>query len=289
MTTPAQLTNCFSLHSELCTKIFSYVLENEGHLLYRSVCKSFSYSINNVIKSRWLSLIENPPVGPFDVSLAIAKVQKPFLKEDGTLKENLNYLHLFRKLIAEWKKEGVTISEGEEIKSSYHHFVEFQDELNQKYQKSLEFSLAVMWGRIWPHIHLLVEYFSDATPLRKWLHDDRSEWIRLTIHAMDLSGLEIRYLPIEICCFSNLKYLGLNQNLIAVFPSFLKDQVNLETLNLKNNAIEELPENFPNWTHLHLIDLRGNPLSKTALALIDKWKENVKNSRSDRAQPIAYT
>jgi len=308
MTNFTQSINFYSLAAETRKEVVSYVLDTDNNLHCRLVCKDFLYSANQVIKEKWLTLVKEPPAGPVAMSFAIERIHKPFLMQDGMLQENLNYLHLFRELNLEWKKRKVTIPNGE-LKISDHHFFDLQ---TQFHQQCLDYSLSMMWDKIWPELTLWVGSFPNTTELRNWLNNPNSAQIRSVVSGIDLCDLGIRYVPIEICCFPNITFLRLCQNHIDIFPSFigtlthlrglsLKDNdiqelpknisgwTHLRVIDLSENSIKELPENFPNWTHLRMINLKNNPLSQSAFTLIDEWKENVKNLRDGSGKPVVYT
>jgi Leucine-rich repeat (LRR) protein len=283
---PAQGSIFFLLLPEIRQKIFFHVLETDGNLSSRLVCRDFLCSTHDIIKAKWSTLIKCPPTGPLDISLAIDRVQKPFLLSDGTLQKDVNYLHLFRALNREWKNTGVGISNGE-LRISYGHFVSLQDRL---LQRCLDFSLTILWNRVWPQIGYFGWFHQDArVELRNWLYDPETEPIRSSVDKIDLSDQGIRYVPVEICCFPSLTMLNLSQNHIEVLPFFIGRLKELQRLNLRNNDIQELPEDFPNWIHLSLIDLRDNSLNESALILIEKWKENVENFIHVGDKPVLLT
>ncbi len=260
----------FSLPPELQVEVFTFVLSEEGQLGSRLVCKQWLGVINEGVKKRWQSLVQNPPQGPIALEFAFNRIKNKF-SIDGHYPENLNYLILFRALNEEWKAAGVAIPRGE-LKLSHSHHAALQAQL---YQRLIDESLTKMWGKIWLSLLPYSFQLSTSRDIKKWMAHVHNEAICTSLLQMNLSDLGIRYLPFEVCAFTNLEELDLSQNHIDVLPDFVGDLKELQVLNLQDNDLQELPDSFPTWTHLRVVNLSVNPLNTRGLAQLEQWEKNV--------------
>ncbi len=256
------------LPSEVTLPIFERVLATDGNLHSRVISTELLIFADEVIKKKWLELVKNPPSGPFNFKCMIESLQNRI----NTPKE-INYLHLFRELNRTCAKTGISIPSGE-LKISKRHFARLQ---KRCLRKCLDFSLDSLCNKISKQLILFWPAFGTLKMAREWLYDPFTANIRSTFHTLDLSDVGIRFIPIEILCFPNLRYLNLSDNHIEFIPRFLGELRQLVVLNLRDNDIQSLPKEAANWTHITRIDLADNPLNRDAIDLLRQREENREN------------
>lgn len=249
------------LPPELTLEIFERVLATDGNLYSRIVCKELLIFADEVIKKKWLELEKNPPPGPINLQSTRINIQG-----------EINYLHLFRELNRTFVRGGAPIPAGN-VRMSQSHFASLQECL----RKSLDFSLKILCDKISKQLILFWPAFGSSGTAREWLYDPSSLPVRSTFHTLDLSDAGIRFIPIEINCFPNLRYLNLADNHIESLPPFLGTLKHLVVVNLKENHIESLPKETADWTHITRIDLADNPLNPEAIAILRQREENREN------------
>jgi internalin A len=85
--------------------------------------------------------------------------------------------------------------------------------------------------------------------------------------GLDLSKLDITYLPGEVGLLSNLLTLDLNNNQLTRMPIELAQLTSLEWLNLGNNQLIQVPVELAQLTTLQTLDLWSNQLTQIPVEL----------------------
>jgi Leucine-rich repeat (LRR) protein len=93
---------------------------------------------------------------------------------------------------------------------------------------------------------------ASANSIRNWLQENKA--LLKNVHAVDLSDLGIKHLPVEMHWFSHLTSLALNNNSLSVVNI---DWPELRVLHLRNNRLRLVNTIYP--LRLHVLDLRDNP------------------------------
>lgn len=260
-------------------QVFNFVWGDKQNLENRLICKSSLKAINILIKKRWEDLQKKPPIGPFGFENACSRIKKKF-SVGGCFPENFNYLTLFRSLNQEWTRIGMEIQEGPLNLTSVYQS-QLQTDL---YNNLLDFSLTQMWCRFIPHFFQFCWVIPDAETIRNDMGENHAV-LESTVTA-DFSGLEIRFIPVELNYFCNVTQLKLSQNHIEFLPDFIGKFKQLQILNLEDNELQELPKDFPNWTHLKMVDLTDNPLNDHGQKQLAEWKKNVASLRTEQPMEL---
>jgi internalin A len=79
--------------------------------------------------------------------------------------------------------------------------------------------------------------------------------------VLNLSGLGLTEVPLEIGQLVNLKELDLSGNQISIIPDEIGQLVNLEHLDLRHNQIVAIPEAIGQLVSLRILYLTGNQIS----------------------------
>ncbi len=246
----------FYLSKDNQISVLDFVLSEEGNLSCRLVCKEWLEATDVVIKKRWDELF---PREPSYMSVLYLFSRQKYCYNDFA------YIELFRNLHLEWKKQGVPIASGElKITASYH----------KDLSNLMEQSLMKIWERVWPQVYHFSYYVNELSTVRAWVGSKITKKVWAKVESGYLSGIDLTFIPKEICNFSRLRMIDLSNNRIVKVPSFLGDFENLKILNLQGNHIEDLPKEFSSWTHLDKIDLRNNPLNHYAKEQIAEWRKN---------------
>lgn len=88
------------------------------------------------------------------------------------------------------------------------------------------------------------------------------ESLQKSLHVLDLSGNQVRQLPVYICELRNLITLKMDNNLLEVIPPTLGRLSNLKTVTLSGNKLKILPAGFLHLT-LDNVDLFNNEFIET--------------------------
>ncbi len=125
--------------------------------------------------------------------------------------------------------------------------------------KLADYALIALWQKIHHNLKVATPKFGKAQQIRDWLDVPENRAHLKKFRAIDLSGTGIQVIPRELCYFTQLETLTLNDNKIAMIPDFICE-LPLRRLYLKNNEITRLPASVANMTHLYQLDLAGNPI-----------------------------
>jgi small GTP-binding protein len=84
---------------------------------------------------------------------------------------------------------------------------------------------------------------------------------RAEVTSLDLSGLGIATIPLEILQISNLQTLELSRNKISVIPDAITQLFNLQKLYLRENQISVIPDEIIHLSNLKELSLAANQIS----------------------------
>lgn len=94
---------------------------------------------------------------------------------------------------------------------------------------------------------------------------------------LDISNMNIDYLPNEVFQLKHLISLNLSSNNLKELSSLIENLVNLKDLNLENNQIDELPKEILNLKNLTNLNLKNNPILSKLKDFDIYWKLSLKN------------
>jgi len=250
--------------------ILEQTWEKVPNLNHREICQKLRRTIDYLVQEKWEDLQRRPALGPFGFKEACTRIKNKFCTT-VLYPEKFNYLTLFRELNKEWEAVGIEIPRGS-LNVTRAHQKLLQAHL---YQKLVDYSLVQIRDKIFFHLHDFAwDMPSQPNALRTYLTEPDVQVAMSGIRTLDLSQLEIRFIPIEITYFSALHELNLSQNHIDHLPDEIGSLKTLRFLNLEDNDLQELPKDFPNWTHLKEVNLKNNPLNATGQAQYDAWINN---------------
>jgi Leucine-rich repeat (LRR) protein len=134
------------------------------------------------------------------------------------------------------------------------HFAEVQQQILTILDRSLQ--------RIWAKIREQFTAFpnlSSAREIRNFLNDPANATVLNSITSIDLSGLDLHLVPLEICRLTQLQELNLNDNRLTAIPD-LSALTQLRVLNLRSNQLTAIPD-LSALTQLQWLHLDYNQLS----------------------------
>lgn len=99
--------------------------------------------------------------------------------------------------------------------------------------------------------------FDKVSHLRGWLREYADDQ-----RGLDLEGEELKWLPVEIEEFKDLRQLSLSENHIQELPPELMQLICLEGLYLDSNDLRSLPKDLENLQLLQVLHLTDNQLSE---------------------------
>lgn len=98
----------------------------------------------------------------------------------------------------------------------------------------------------------------------------------MDVQELDLSGLGIDCLPIEIGMLDRVENLNLARNALRVLPPSLTCLKNLKVIDLTGNPIaDNLPSWFSDWIKAKAIRILGEPTFQNADEMAQEDKENL--------------
>jgi len=96
-----------------------------------------------------------------------------------------------------------------------------------------------------------------GTSAEKVEYDDQGH-----IVTLNLAGLKIMQLPLEIGQLTSLRRLNLNNNQLSQLPEEIWQLIGLQVLSLNNNQLSQLPVEIGQLTNLQYLSLDNNQLSQ---------------------------
>lgn len=103
-------------------------------------------------------------------------------------------------------------------------------------------------------------YMDLQMAILKWMRDPANQRSLSTLTHLDLSRLNLNYLPNEIALCTGLKQLNLKHNQFIRVPEEITGLKNLEELELGYNHLTQLPETIGNLGQLRKLYLQCNRL-----------------------------
>ncbi|MBS0605360.1 MAG: leucine-rich repeat domain-containing protein [Verrucomicrobia bacterium] len=134
--------------------------------------------------------------------------------------------------------------------------------LPRDYQGLFDSSLKKMWSKLCPMLGFQVDdpISKDAIEIRAWLNDPANAHRLSQVYALDLSHLELEFLPPEIGLFTQLKTLCLRYNSLSSITPQIGNLVQLTHLNVEHNHLKELPSEIGNLFRLNYLNASHNRL-----------------------------
>ncbi len=136
-------------------------------------------------------------------------------------------------------------------------------------------SIIKIWERIKRDYPDLLDYpdfiqFKDKTYSE--IIDKFDVWTnknKYNIPRLNLTFLDLKYLPDSIGNLTNLKWLHLDNNKIRSLPNAIGKLIILEKLALHNNQISSLPNSIGKLTNLKWLQLYNNPISSLPDSIVN--------------------
>ncbi|MBS0651271.1 MAG: leucine-rich repeat domain-containing protein [Verrucomicrobia bacterium] len=134
--------------------------------------------------------------------------------------------------------------------------------LPRDYQGLFDSSLEKMWSKLSPMLGFQQDdpISKDAIEIRSWLNDPANAQHINHVYALDLSHLELEFLPPEIGLFTQLKTLSLRYNSLSSITPQIGNLVQLSHLNVEHNHLKELPPEIGKLLQLSYLNASHNRL-----------------------------
>lgn len=102
-----------------------------------------------------------------------------------------------------------------------------------------------------------------ADEISTWMGEEVTlfDSVLLAIDFLDLSSLQLCFIPPEIAILENLRSLDLSHNLLQD-PKEICNLKNLQKLKLHDNKLRSIPKEFVNMEKLEMIDITKNPIAE---------------------------
>ena len=143
-------------------------------------------------------------------------------------------LHHFKELASRFIQVGATITGTLPITISDFEDLQFQA------KRAQDEALLSIWPRI--TLFAMKPALQTAEAIRAWLNDLNNAPYLNQVTMLDLSGLKLTVLPLEITRFIYLQWLELDNNQLTSLPEDIGALSQLEWLNLSRNKITSLPD-----------------------------------------------
>ncbi len=161
----------------------------------------------------------------------------------------------FSYLTRELRKQGAPIPDMRTV-------IGFEFSSYERMQQSLDTALETIWMRIQQQIDFEgVPIPASAQAIRGWLNDPINADKIACVTELNLDQMDLKVLPSEIGCFSQLTRLNLYGNELASLPSTIGNLSQLKSLNLSGNQLASLSSTIGNLSQLKSLNLSGNQLA----------------------------
>ena len=129
-------------------------------------------------------------------------------------------------------------------------------------QRELDFALEAIWTRIESEIDFEgAPIPANAKAIREWLSNPINADKIAQITNLDLSRMNLTFLPVEIGAFSQLTRLDLSRNQLTTLPPEIGAFSQLTWLNLDQNHLTTLPPEISKFSRLEKLVLCENRLT----------------------------
>lgn len=134
--------------------------------------------------------------------------------------------------------------------------------LPRDYQGLFNASLEIVWSRL--HANLNFQpgkpVPANSDEIRAWLNNPANAQRINQVYSLDLSHLELEFLPPEIGLFTQLKTLSLRYNRLSSITPLIGNLVQLTHLNLEHNHLKQLPPEIGKLFQLSYLNASNNRL-----------------------------
>jgi len=218
----------------------------------------------------WKKLRDNPPFGPWDISLSMHEVEYNTADQSNLV----NHVDLlFRNFMQLIHTHFHAIYEPEEqwMIDSLQLSV-LQDRLHEHNQNV---DLETIWDELLFDEFDELDAFVEIDPpagheeIRAWLNNPNNFQFIQQIKHLDFNGLDLLVLPEEISLFTGLITLDLTENKIRYLPESIGNLLQLQKLTVCYNRLEVIPDSIGKLKHLEILDLTANRLRKIPASLCD--------------------
>ncbi|MGE0669911.1 MAG: leucine-rich repeat domain-containing protein [Parachlamydiales bacterium] len=218
----------------------------------------------------WKKLRDNPPFGPWDISLSMHEVeyntadQSNLVNHVDLLFRNFmqlihTYFHAIYKPEEQWMIDSLQLSV-------------LQDRLHEHNQNV---DLETIWDEQLFDEFDELDAFKEIDPpagheeIRAWLNNPNNFQFIQKIKHLDFKGLDLTILPEEIGLFTGLITLDLTENNIRYLPESIGNLLQLKKLTVCYNRLEVIPDSIGKLKHLEILDLTANSLRKIPASLCE--------------------
>jgi hypothetical protein len=101
----------------------------------------------------------------------------------------------------------------------------------------------------------------DVRDVKAWIKDPANAPQLNRILELNFSEIDLKVIPFEITCFTQLQKLDLGCNNIRCIPAWFGNLAHLQDLNLGRNQIAFIPDSFANLSRLESLDLGRNQIT----------------------------
>lgn len=129
-------------------------------------------------------------------------------------------------------------------------FIAFFEELEKQVPEAREYNLNLQ----------ILDPVLKAKALQTWMHENAGLFSHIV--ELDLSDLNLKFLPTEIDLLTELKILDLADNQLMAIPDSIGKLTRLTDLCLRRNRLSSVPDSIGNLTNLRRLMLSNNIIRK---------------------------
>lgn len=271
------MNDFFTISEDVLKEIFSLVvLETEGDLSGRSICKKIHKVYNDVISNLWNLFVKEPPKGNLYLKFFIKLIKKESgisdllrfkrvakeIEKQCIVKLNFTQIPLFLPSQYAYIEEVLNAHNLQKIKDIFHTRAEENLILQQKKLHILPLELFLFKKLI--AIDLSNNFLLSFPKQEGWEQLEVLQIKKNQLLQMEISNCsKLRFLnlkknklkTLDISSLTNLEILNLNDNKLKNIR--IGEANNLKILKLRNNSLIDL-NGFNRFTYLLSLDLSGN-------------------------------